>query len=292
VLAHLYVADAAEPLESGYWRSRDRTSHRFGVGDGLRVHITDWMYLKAAYELATRLPSPNELFGDGRRILANLELVPEHSHNSNLSFVVHDLTTRAGTLKLGATGFDRRVRNLITPPQIGGDGQAGASAIHQNVDRVRATGFELVGGWQAPRDYVAVQANLSWQEMRNQSKRGAAAPFDGDRVPNLPYLFSNLSVRGALSDVVDPHDTLSLTYYMRYVHEFDRFWESAGISSFRQSVPGQLSHTLALTYLIQHDKQSYSLSMEVQNLTDAALFDEYGVQRPGRGSYFKLSVDR
>lgn len=29
-------------------------------------------------------------------------------------------------------------------------------------------------------------------------------------------------------------------------------------------------------------------TLEVQNVTDADLFDTFGVQRPGRGYYFKL----
>ncbi len=53
--------------------------HREGVGDALRFRFTPWLYAKASYEFATRLPDPDELFGNGILVHANLDLDPEIS---------------------------------------------------------------------------------------------------------------------------------------------------------------------------------------------------------------------
>ena len=52
------------------------------------------------------------------------------------------------------------------------------------------------------------------------------------------------------------------------------------LSDSRREVPNQLAHNLALTLSLMNGR--YNLTFECQNLTDAALYDNYSLQKPGR----------
>src|SRR5690606_3655852 len=74
----------------------DSTTTRFGVGDSLRYRLARPLYAKASYEFATRLPTPDELFGNGDLIAHNLDLEPEVSHNFNLGFTLEQMRSPLG----------------------------------------------------------------------------------------------------------------------------------------------------------------------------------------------------
>jgi vitamin B12 transporter len=74
------------------------------------------------------------------------------------------------------------------------------------------------------------------------------------------------------------------------VHPFFRGWEGLGATATKLSVDAQVLHALALTYLVEGDDAALSFTGEVQNLTDQAAFDFFGVPRPGRAFYFKATV--
>ncbi|MCA9641723.1 MAG: TonB family protein, partial [Myxococcales bacterium] len=81
---YIYHADTIEPLPAGRSAERRADDHSLGFGDALRFRVAPWLIAKASYEYATRLPRPDEVFGDGVLVLPNLELEPERSHNANI----------------------------------------------------------------------------------------------------------------------------------------------------------------------------------------------------------------
>lgn len=78
-------------------------------------------------------------------------------------------------------------------------------------------------------------------------------------------------------------------YNGRYVHEFYRSWESAGSQVYKQTVDTQVVHSVGLTWTFQRDFLHTTSTFEVDNLTDAKVFDNFGAQKPGRAYYFKVT---
>jgi vitamin B12 transporter len=282
---YLQQARSEEPLPGGILRARDRDTHRFGVGNALRYRFFDWLYSKASYEWSTRLPRADEVFGDGMLVIANLELEPETSHNVNVGLTVDARETSAGALRADVSGFLREADQLIV--LLGND----RLFSYQNVFGARSLGVEGALGWTSPGEYVALEGNISYLDFRNTSSEGTFGDFEGDRIPNRPYLFSNASARLKLRNVAAENDELALTWHTRYVHEFFRGWESVGLRQFKQVVPSQLLHSLALTHLVKGDPMALSFTGELQNITDQPAFDFFGVQRPGRSFYFKTTAE-
>ncbi|HTU59236.1 MAG TPA: ligand-gated channel protein, partial [Polyangiales bacterium] len=270
-----YTSDV-KPVNKNY--------RRFGAGDSLRITlIDDWLLAKTSYEYTARLPNEDEVFGDAVLVYANLELRPELSHNLNQELQLDLRRTRYGDFWAMVNLFTRWSDELIF--LLGQD----RFSQYQNVYSARSFGVESAFKWTSPKRYVTLDGNLTVTDLRNTSTQGVFAKFDGDRVPNRPWLHASWGALLYFSNVLMRGDSIEPFYQGRYVKSFARSWESVGSSTFKRYIPDQTSHTLGLTYAVRAFATRLFGTFEVQNLTNAALFDSYGLQRPGRGYFFKLS---
>jgi vitamin B12 transporter len=48
---------------------------------------------------------------------------------------------------------------------------------------------------------------------------------------------------------------------------------------------------VTISYLVRGNGRLLSTALEVQNLTDERVFDFYGVERPGRAFYAKVTAE-
>jgi outer membrane receptor protein involved in Fe transport len=282
---YLQVLASEEPFAGNIFYARDRTTQRFGVGNGLRYRLAPFAYVKAAYEWATRLPRPDEIFGNNVFIVANLQLSPETSHNGNLGLTLEAKETRSGTWRWETNGFLRQASALIV---LTGSNQVQS---YQNVFEARALGAESAAGWVSPRRVVALDANATYVDFRNTSSTGTFGRFAGDRIPNRPYLHANGALRLMARGLLVPTDEVTLSWETRYIHEFYRTWESIGLLDTKQTIPKQLVHSIALLYLVRRRQTTISTAVEMQNLTDEPTYDYFRVQRPGRAFYAKSTLE-
>ncbi|WP_437688572.1 TonB-dependent siderophore myxochelin receptor MxcH [Sorangium sp. So ce176] len=269
----------------GRFDQRERDTHRLGVGDGLRYRFSEWLYAKASYEWATRLPRPVEVFGDGAMIVANLELEPETSHNGNLGFTIDARDTASGAWRLDANGFVRAVERLI----VLNNRTESIQYIH--VSGARSLGVEAAAGWTSPGEHLALDGNITYDDFRKTSDEGNFARSEGERMPNRPWLFANGSARVQLKEVAAPRDTLSFTWDTRYVHEFYLGFANWGKVESKPKVASQLLHSLAITYVTRDEPRTVSFTIEAHNLTDERASDFYGIQRPGRTLFSKATLE-
>lgn len=274
-----YRARSEEPLPGGVFRQRRSTEHALGVGDAVRYRFTSWLLAKASYEFARRLPRPDEVFGNGVLVRANLGLEPEVSHNVNLGPRLDLRRTRIGDVMVDVNAFLRESDRLIV--LLGSD----TSYTHQNVYAARGVGLENAIAYATPGRVVTVDGTLTWQDVRNTSSEGTFGDTDGDRIPNRPWLFASWGARLRIPGLPDPVEPF---YVGRYVHGFFRGWESKGLREFKQTVDAQVSHNLGVSWTVVRDAARVTSTFEVDNVTDERLYDNFGVQRPGRSFFVKL----
>jgi vitamin B12 transporter len=285
VKEYVYRASSEEALPGNIFRAREKNSHSFGVGDSFRLQVLPWLYAKASYEYATRLPRPDETFGDGVLILANLELEPEVSHNANVGPRIEYRDDVLGEWTVDINGFLRASERLVV--LLGND----RFLSYQNVYEARSLGIENAASWISPGRYVNLDGTLTWQDVRNASSSGTFGGFEGDRIPNRPYLFGSWGARLRFANMPASGDTIEPFYNGRYVHGFFRGWESQGLREFKQVVDAQVTHAGGVSWNLDHYPLRGSATLEVDNFTDAKVFDNFGVQRPGRAYYLKLTGD-
>ncbi|WP_164021053.1 TonB-dependent siderophore myxochelin receptor MxcH [Pyxidicoccus trucidator] len=282
---YLQLSRADLLLPSNTFQPADQDIHHLGVGDSLRFRLSQALRAKASYEWASRLPRPDELFGDGILYGENLLLRPERSHNLNLELALSLPDTAAGEFRGSVLGFGRLVDDFIQP--VGREGYF----TYQNVIEARSLGVSGAAGWTSPGRLLSLDGNATFQDFRNTSTEGPFAEFEGQRLPNRPHLLANGSARLQWTGVASPRDELSLGWHSRYIHSFFRGWERLGQGDSKQTIDAQLLHSLALTYVTRTSRATLSWTVDVQNLTDASSFDFLGVQRPGRTVAAKLVAE-
>jgi vitamin B12 transporter len=260
-----------------------QSTHRAGVGDAARYRLTERLALKASYEWATRLPSVDEIFGDGILVQPNLELAPERSHNVNVG-ARYEIETSRGAITAETNAFARLVDDLIA--QLGTD----RLLSNQNVASARVLGLEGSAGYVVAGDWASIDGSITFQDIRNASTTGPYKAFHGDRMPNRPWLLGSLGGTLRKRQLARGDDELSLFANSRYVREFFLGWESAGIRDTKAVVESQLVHNLGISYAVRNSTPVVT-TIELQNVSDARVFDSYGVERPGRALYVKLSTE-
>ncbi|ATB41902.1 ligand-gated channel protein [Cystobacter fuscus] len=282
---YLQVADAQRLMPDESFAPIGRNMHGLGVGDGVRLRLLRELTAKASYEYAIRLPRPDEIFGDGALIADNLDLNPERSHNVNLELALDAPDTRVGALRASVVGFGRLADELII--LVGRE----SYFTYQNVFSARSLGATGSAGWTSPGQYLSLDGNVTWQDLRNTSREGVFGGFTGKRIPNRPYLQANGTARLQASGLMSARDELTLTWHVRYVHTFSRAWEGVGIENPELQIPSQLLQSLALSYVTRAWNWTMGWTVDVQNLTDTPAYDFFGVQRPGRSIFAKLTVE-
>ena len=262
-----------------------RSANNYGVGNALKYDWSPRFSTKLSYEFAYRLPRLNEIFGDGQFILENLEVGPESSHNLNAQWSYESKAKTATEWQLSGNFFLRRIDDLIfflvDTENFGS---------FQNVWSATSQGFELSGVWKDLVEGLTLSANTTYQSYINTSDDGPFESFEGDRLPNTPYLFANGAAQYRLQDVLQQNDKLSFFWNMRFVQSFLIGWESVGLANSKLEVPSQTVHTAGLTHRMSISRVQSALTVEVQNLANAKVFDFFGVQRPGRAFYVKLTA--
>ncbi len=263
----------------------ERSVSNYGVGNGLRYAWTSRFATKLSYEYAYRMPRQNEIFGDGQLIGKNLELLPENSHNINLQWTVDSKTTAKTEWQVQGNFFLRSINDLIFLVV-----QQDRFGVFDNVWSANAQGVELGGRVKNLLKGLSLNANTTYQSYLNTSDEGPFASFRGDRIPNAPYFFANAGATYELTDVIQQDDRLSVFWNSRYVHPYFIGWESVGLARFKAETPSQLTHVIGMTQRMSVGNLQTALTFEVRNLTNAKVFDFFGVQRPGRAFYVKLTT--
>ncbi|MEM6265267.1 MAG: TonB-dependent receptor plug domain-containing protein [Bacteroidota bacterium] len=265
----------------------ERSVSNYGAGNGIRYNWSECFSTKLSYEFAYRLPRQDEIFGDGQLIFENLELRPESSHNVNLQAIYRSKSTNLRDWQLEGNFFLRRIDDLIFLLVNQDD-----FGSFENVWSATSQGIEVSGKIRELLPRLSLSANTTYQVYFNTSDEGPFTQFRGDRIPNTPYFFANGAAEYELKDVLKRQDRLVFFYNYRYVHPFFIGWGTAGrgVIQFKLEVPAQMVHSTGITHQLKIGDLQNALTLEVQNLTNAKVFDLFGVQRPGRAFYLKTTL--
>ena len=256
----------------------------WGYGGATTYQLLKTLQTKISYEKSFRLPTDNELFGDGDLEIGNYKLKPENSNNLNVN-ISYQPVFKAHSLLVEAGFAYRYIKDYIIRSIISAGANEG-SAGSRNHGKVLNMGVDATLRYFY-KDIFSVGGNLSYMNLRNKeefTETGRPSAIYNDRLPNMPYLFGNADATCNIGSLIAKRDKLSLNYNLFFTEEFFTSWQSEGT---KIKVPRQLSHDVSLTYYTPNKR--LSLSVEAKNITDELLYDNYSLQKAGRAFYAKLS---
>ena len=166
----------------------DLQKNNLGVNNALRYRFLPSLMgkLSAGYEV--RIPSENELLGDGISVVPSADLLPERNASANLG-LLFDLTGKHPTnAQIEMNFFYMYLQDMIryTAGLIG--------AQYQNFGEMRTLGVEFEAKADVlPSLYAYV--NTTYQDLRDTRDYEPAStvpnPTKYKRMPNIPYLMAN-----------------------------------------------------------------------------------------------------
>lgn len=276
-----YAAELAGVVDY-FYDERSVSLRRWGAGGSALWSAGGPLYAKASVEHALRLPTPDEVFGDGVLVQSNIALQPERSLNTNLELGASGLGWGGHSVDVSVRGVTRNADQLVVLMSNN------ITQQWQNVYEARGRGLQGSVAW-GYSERVGLSAQGGWMALRNASESGSFSRYAGDLIPNRPTLDTS-----ARAWVASPERPSGLGFgadlSTRYIHSFTRSWESAGAAETKQVIPSQQVWNAGTWVRLQPHERGVTLSLEVWNLLDAPTFDLYGVQRPGRTFNAKLST--
>lgn len=259
----------------------------WGYGAAGSVKMLKLLQLKLSYEKACRLPTIEEMFGDDDLESGDMSIKPEQSDNVNVSinmgknFGRHGLYAEIGFVYRNTDDYIKR--NIVS---LSG-GKSGASYV--NYGNVHTKGFNASLRYDF-NHRLSVGGNFTRMEViDNQPTIMGSSGINicyGQRMPNIPYMFTDADATYRWFNVGRRDNTLSLTYDNQYLHEFCYNAENVGTQNKRDfMVPTQFSHNASITYSIE---RKYHITIEARNITNEQLYDNFSLQKAGRAFYAKV----
>jgi outer membrane receptor protein involved in Fe transport len=260
------------PLTASYTKPGYGLASYFMVSKDIR--------LKVSYESTWRLPEGEEMFGNGLLLQNNPYLRPEHSHNLNLGIMVSKTFGRH-RVESELNFLYRKSGDYI---RLESDG---ILSQYSNLDSVRTTGVEWTGKYTLNNTWT-VEMNGTWQNIININKydKGIRSYVYLDRLPNIPYLFGNVETTARFPHLFSGGDLLSASIGAGYAKDFYLFWPSQGYTGSKFVIPSQFTQNVGITYSLQDE--TYNLSVECNNLSNAKVYDNFRLQKPGRSLEMKV----
>ncbi|OIN60683.1 TonB-dependent receptor [Arsenicibacter rosenii] len=259
---------------------------KIGFGVAASYFVKPGLQLKASFERANRLPEANELFGDVELVQGNPALKPEQSQNINAGVSYGFSAAKDHRFLINANAIYRYSDNFI----YSRFNQNQSALVLDNLDGV----FTLGGEGEVRYSYkkrLSAGATLTWQHLQNRQQyvfdsngNRVLSPVYKDQMPNIPYLFGNADASVTIKDPGRKGSVLNIGYNLLYVHAFWLYWPSRGGE--KLSIPQQLSHDINAVYSLADGR--YNIGLEVRNITDRRLYDNFSLQKPGRGFYLNL----
>lgn len=259
----------------------------FGFAEALKYKINEKSFLRAGVENAYRLPEQGEIYGDGQFLLSNFNLKPEKSLNANIGYR-YDATNKH---YFETNIFYRRTENLIILVPV-----FMPFSQYNNVNKVRGYGVELDGGYHFA-NWLNITSNLTYQNLRLFGITDPAEIFLNEaRLRNTPFLFGNISLNFNKNEVFKQDDTFKAYYNYSYTHNYylanvpkssepSNIFEKPKIDT-DLVIPSQNLHSAGIVYSLNKEKINFGL--EVRNIFDEKLFDNFKVQKAGRSFYLKI----
>lgn len=267
-------------------------SHSVGTG-GYGVAATYLfplgVQLKLSGESACRLPTVEEMFGNEDLELGDMTLRPEKSMNLNMgaswsaSFGAHNVTVDAGAVY-------RNMRDYIQRNIMALSGGKSA-ATYVNYGKVKTIGLNLSARYSYS-NWLSAGMNFTQMNVRDNmpTAKGSSRPnlSYGERMPNVPYMFADSEVALHWPGLGGRGNRLTFGYDNRYTHSFSYYMANIGSANSDYMVPTQMAHNISIAYSLMNGR--YNISLECHNLTDARLYDNFSLQKPGRAFYGKFRI--
>ena len=258
-----------------------------GYGLTLSFALLPNLYLLSSAEKAIRLPNANEMFGNNAENLLppSAELDPEMSYNANVGAIFGPYVFKSHSIRLNTSFYYRDTRGMIREAIRTG---SFVYSQFENLENVLTKGVDVEFIYN-----YADKVNFSFNVSKFDVLFNTEFDKNGDRYnfyrmqirnepsfkfnSNIAYFHDNLFLKGSKSSVY---------YNINYVNSFLRNWSNVGGKNL-DKIPTQYPMDAGFAYTFPSNK--ITVSFDAKNILNQQIFDNFGLQKPGRAFYAKIT---
>lgn len=280
-------------VTTNYLKDTTTTNRNPGYGFTLAYNVIPKLHIIGSSESTFISPKDDQIFGSPEaNILENLDLKAERNVNYNIGFRYSPLELGEHKVSFYASAFWRNAYEKIATQVVdsvivGRESDANIETTkYVNLGKTQAKGFE------AEITYVyknKLNALLNFSKFNNLlvnefDKNGNRNSFYRRQIPNEPFFMVNGSVQYRLDNLLQKRSVLNLYYNTGYVAPFQIIWvDSEGWFT----TPTQFYHDIGASYRTPSGR--VVVSVDLKNIANGEIYDNFAVQKPGRGIYVKLN---
>lgn len=272
---HYLKAEISTPATSALSASsiEDIDYQDFSYDESIRFQIFEPLAVKGSYQHAVRLPTPDELFGDGIKVSATSSLEPEEADNFNVGLSV-DLKEMPLVARLR---FDGDVFYSYYKNRIHYLSMSQMAVPYYNMDPIRGWGYEGDVKLDA-NEWILLGTNFTFQDLRNVNYIARQGIPEDAIMPNIPRFFMNYLAEFHMGDLLNKNDFFKLWWAANYTAEYYYGWKVS--SRQNRKIDASFSQDIGVEYSVWDNKLAWSF--EVDNFMDETVYDKYGESKPGR----------
>ncbi|MBL4560199.1 MAG: TonB-dependent receptor [Labilibaculum sp.] len=264
-----------------------RPDGNWGFGGTSSFALTPKVRFNMSLERAVRLVTANEVFGNvSDEIEESIDLEPEKSLNINLGGIFTLYENGYHEVNLNTNLFFRNTYDRIKRSVIekGDD----SYSVFENIGHIVSKGVEAQVDYRiSSKWHFMVQGYYLDSRFKEKFAQNGSVNLNYDaREPNMPWLTVSANAEYNKEDLLKQGDRLSVSWFTSYVHEFGFDWNILGSQNL-PIVPSQFINDVSLSYTFSGRKMT--LSIDGKNVFNKMAFDNYAIQKPGRGIYAKIS---
>ena len=262
----------------------DLQKNNWGVNNALRYRFLPSLMgkLSAGYEV--RIPSENELLGDGISVVPSADLLPERNASANLG-LLFDLTGKHPTnAQIEMNFFYMYLQDMIryTAGLIG--------AQYQNFGEMRTLGVEFEAKADVlPSLYAYV--NTTYQDLRDTRDYEPAStvpnPTKNKRMPNIPYLMANAGIEFHRENLFGGNgQNTRLFADVAFVEEYFYDFEMTQLQ--KRRIPRSTTIDIGFEHSFLNKK--LFISGKLRNVTNEKTLSEFNRPLPGINGGVKIRM--
>ena len=258
-----------------------------GYGIALSYKLNPRLYLLGSGEKAIRLPNANEIFGN---VADNLlppvgELEPEVSYNANIGVSWGPYIVEQHSFKLNSSLIYRNTQGMIREGLLSGNND---NTRFENLEDVETKGIdaEIMYSYAKKFDFSFNISKISSLFNTEFNKQGAPYLFYRTQIRNEPSFKFNANLAYYFDNLFVQNSRASVYYNINYVKGFLRNWANVGGRNL-DYIPTQYANDIGAMLTLPSGR--ITISADAKNIFNQQIFDNFGLQKPGRAFYAKIT---
>lgn len=252
-----------------------------GWSEAMALHFlpNNALTLKASVQSTVRMPIAEELFGDGVLLLPSEKLRPERSFNITAGAIWLINAMRYPQVRIGINTFYMSAKDMIKLMY------SSMNMAYDNIGKVRVMGIDMEMESKLNR-WLDLQGNITWQDARDMRKEavGGGENFHYRyRIPNMPYLFSNVGVRLHKDGLLSKSSSSAFASTFGFTKAFSYNWEASNHNT--MLIPARYCWDVAIHHSFNKRCQ---LSFEIRNILNRENWAEFRYPMERRTFHLKM----